>query len=284
MSDLQTFHKFRELPPEIRRQIWAYALNTSAPRAYYVDVDIPSNAQPREVRLQHVSPGHLPRNVSAVSNIHCRATYLEAVSQEARIEVAHAWKMFKPEVPFTLTADSNGCNPSTIHGETSGPSGESVIVVDAANDLFIVEDWRLYSAVLNFLKADVNTSVDLPGDLYSGLESIKQISIPYKAVMFNRNCRRIIMHALAVFPNLRTLFIHLVPADLFAMNKGPACLGDVGHSVDHYSAPPWYFAAEERQDGMPFLTHTRDRIYYELCPKRVLTDAKNYRVCWGGFK
>jgi hypothetical protein len=163
MSDLQTFHNFRKLPPEIRRQIWAYSLNTSAPRAYYVDLNIPSSAQTHEVSLQRVSSDYLPRNFSAVSNIHCRATYLEAVSQEARIEVAHAWRTFKPEVPFTLTADSNGYSPSTIHGETSGPSGESVIVVDAENDLFIVEDWRLYSAVLAFLKADVNSSVDLPG-------------------------------------------------------------------------------------------------------------------------
>jgi hypothetical protein len=40
------------------------------------------------------------------------------------------------------------------------------------------------------------------------------------------------MHALAVFPNLRTLFIHLDPADLFAMNRGPARLGFIGGSED----------------------------------------------------
>ncbi|KAM0236552.1 hypothetical protein ACHAP5_009362 [Fusarium lateritium] len=289
MSDIETFHKFRDLPLEIRRRIWALSLNTSGPRAYYVDVNIPSDTQPQQVSLRHVSPGYLLPSVSDTSNIHCRTTNLEAVSQEAQAEVAHTWKTFNPETPFTLTADSNGSSPSTIHGETNQASGDSAIVVDAENDLFIAEKWRIDGNVISLLKVVVNYYLPLPQGDYSGLETIKQISIPYKDIMFNDDFLRVVTRTLAIFPNIRTLFIHLEPAELFDMNNGPTGLDVFKRSEDNQklvlrSAPQWYFAAEERQGGKkPFFAHTRDRIYYELCTEKVLDNAKVYQI-WGGFR
>jgi hypothetical protein len=110
--------------------------------------------------------------------MHCRATYREAVSQEARIEVAHAWKMFKPQIPSTIITVSSARHPSTLHGETSKPGSESATIMYAKYDLFIVEKWRIDGEVLALLNVDVNKSVDLSEDPHSGLDTIKQISIP----------------------------------------------------------------------------------------------------------
>jgi hypothetical protein len=81
---------------------------------------------------------------------------------------------------------------------------------------------------LALLKTDVNSSVGLPEDLHNGLETIKQIFIPYKAIMFNNDFQGIIMRTL----DLRTLFIHLDPADLFAMDRGPAHLDVIRYPED----------------------------------------------------
>jgi hypothetical protein len=284
MSDLRTFHKFSELPLEIRGQIWAIALNSSAPRGYYVDIYIPHDAQQRQAGLRHVHSGYFLANWSKVSGKHCRATDLEAVSHEVRTEVAHGWKAFKPEVPFTLEGFGNGCNPSTIHGETGGPSGESCIVVDAENDIFIIEEWDTYAKALAVLRPDLDDREDPPEDPYKGLEAIKQICIPYTAGFWdNKTFRSIIMQALVVFPNLRTLFIHIEPEDPWTMYKRLAPLGDIGQ-LDRHAAPPWYFGAKDPQEEVPFLTHTQDRTYYELSPERVLADVENGGLFWGGFR
>jgi hypothetical protein len=124
--------------------------------------------------------------------------------------------------------------------------------------------------VLALLKTDVNSSVGLPEDLHNGLETIKQIFIPYKAIMFNNDFQGIIMRTL----DLRTLFIHLDPADLFAMDRGPARLDVIRYPEDQKGyaaqAPLCYFAAKNAKTGCPSLP----------IPETASTMSFAPRGCW----
>ncbi|KAF4966130.1 hypothetical protein FSARC_6181, partial [Fusarium sarcochroum] len=247
--------------PEIRRRIWALAHDAHAPRAYFVCVKLdPTDRAYQQMTIHHVVPESVqfrpyPDPPQSLGNTWA----LKQACHESRKEVAHAWKTFKPEKIMRMGIRNGEGNPSKVAPyEMRGASFGLSVVIDGARDLVIAESWRIFGSQLSRATAVGGLRVPKPGEVsrYFGLSAIKHLAVPHEASIPVSWYAYSFKRFKAAFPNLRVLYIYIIPALL---------VDDKDERI-----PKGYLALDKRAGhDAPASFQTRDRIFYELDPAKM---------------
>ncbi|KAF5542248.1 hypothetical protein FMEXI_7583 [Fusarium mexicanum] len=240
------FHRFGELPQEIQNLIWAYALCVDTPRAYFVDVRKLAD-NPRILEMAHSIPASLgsfplpPSNSGGDYDLMrvCRASYQE---------ITRCWTSYRPQVPARMILDNSHDKPRRMK-EVSG------LDVDAASDLVFVEGWCHDSGRLSGIQGADNYWPEWKYMTYDGLRGIRRVAIPVDRKLDYADHSRYLACLKAVFPDIKTLYFFMQPAQLIPhmwRHEGN------GFSIDFLTTDPW----EDEEPPESF--KARGRIFYEV--------------------
>ncbi|KAM0352373.1 hypothetical protein ACHAPU_002039 [Fusarium lateritium] len=271
METVTNFEFFPDLPIEIRNGIWKIALSLDSPRAYFVDVALPSldleetedptaranQRQPQRAAINRAPPSIFPPTLSTSPWRLNNSTALKRACYESRRETAQNWKNLSPNGAVDMHIDVAEITfpnfpPFELRGETYGPLGEASVVLDGRNDLLVIEEIRLGSYVM-----DHEFGLDAVADRnarYKGLENVHQVAIPFfDNEEEDPDLSLYVQRIRIVFPNLRKLYVWTAPENL---------------SQDD-PVPRWHLAKQENEEEASIKFNMSDRVFYELDPTKL---------------